>query len=71
MLTKKKKNKQLITLVETLPKSMHDFLGSESDVYFQRRCRLKFVLPYRAMLTETKKIVEKIKKFKILKTKMV
>ena len=32
-------------LVETLPRSMHAF-WSESDVYFQRRCRLKFFLPY-------------------------
>ncbi len=28
---------------------------SESDVYFQRRCRLKFFLPYGSMLTKTKK----------------
>ncbi len=27
-------------LVEILSRSMHDFLGSESVVYFQRRCRL-------------------------------
>ena len=31
------------------------FLGRESDVYFQRRCRLKFFLPYGSILTKTKK----------------
>ncbi len=47
---KKKKNPKIqnlkfhnisATLVDTLPMSMH-----ESDVYFQRGCRLKFLLPY-------------------------
>ena len=28
---------------------------SESDIYFQRRCRLKFFLPYGRMLTKMKK----------------
>ncbi len=31
------------------------FFWSESVVYFQRRCRLKFLLPYGSMLTKTKK----------------
>ena len=31
------------------------FLGSEPGAYFQRRCRLKFLLPYGPMLTKTKK----------------
>ncbi len=36
-------------------RGMHFFVGSESDVYFQRRCRLKCSLPYSPMLAKTKK----------------
>ncbi len=35
--------------------------GSESGAYFQRRCRLKFVLPYGPMLTKMKKNPKKSK----------
>ena len=57
----------LTTLVETLPMNMHEFRESESVVYFHRRCRLKFVLPYGPMLTKRKTKI--IKKSNILKNK--
>ncbi len=50
------------------PQEYASFFGSECDVYFQRRCRLNFFLPYGPMLTKTKKI-GKISKIKILKNK--
>ncbi len=56
------------TLVETLPRSMQDFFGSESDVYFQGRCCLKFFLPCGAMLMKMKNNC-KNQKNKILKNK--
>ncbi len=58
------------TLVESLPWSMHDF-WSESEVHFQKRCRLNFfsLLPYGPMLTKTKNKIVKNQKFKILKNK--
>ena len=34
--------------------------GSESGAYFQRRCRLKFFVPYGCMLTKTKRIIKKL-----------
>ncbi len=61
------------TLVETLPRSIHELFWSESVMYFQRRCRLKlYFLPYGPMLTTKKKKKEKTnrKKIKILKNKM-
>ncbi len=44
------------------------FLGSESGVYFQRRCYLKIFVQYGPMLTKPKKIVNN-EKSKILKKK--
>ncbi len=41
---------------------MHDFFLSECDMYFQRRCRLNFFLPYGLMLTKTKIKCEILKK---------
>ena len=47
------------------------FVGSESDVYFQRY-RLKFFLPYGPVLTKRNKNRKKIKKIKSkIKKKMV
>ena len=51
------------TLVETLPRSMHDLFGSESIMYFQRCC-LNFILLYGPTLTKRKK-----KSFKKIKKK--
>ncbi len=50
-------------------KSMHEFLGLNLvRQYFQRRCRLKLLLPYGPMLAKTKNICKKFKisSFKIL-----
>ncbi len=57
-------------LIETLPRSMHDF-WSESVTYFQRRCRSKFFSPYIPMLTKTKKKIVKNKKMRNFEKKMV
>ena len=48
------------------------FFLSESDAYFQRRCHLKFFLPYGPMLAKTKKKKKKKnrKKYKISKNKI-
>ncbi len=43
---------------ETLRWSMHEFLGAN---LFQKRCRLKFFLPYGPMLTKTKIKMQKSK----------
>ncbi len=50
----------LVGLVETLPRSIHEF-GGVTQVctfrgYFQRRCRSKLLLSYGRMLKEAKQI---------------
>ncbi len=75
MLTKKKKKanpKFKIShffeelLVETLLRSIHEFWGSESVVYFQSRCRLKMFFHILPCEREIKK-KENIKKNHFLK----
>ena len=41
------------------------FFGSESDVYFRRRCRMKCFLPYDPILTKTKKKKKNVKNQKL------
>ncbi len=50
------------------PQEYPRILGSKSGVLFQRRSRLKLLLPYGPMLMKTKKNCKK-QKFKILKNK--
>ncbi len=48
----------LTTLVETLATSIHEFWVENSDVFFQRRCRMKILPPYGFMLMKTKKMAK-------------
>ncbi len=58
------------TLVETLPRSMHDFLAVNLKCTFRGDVVWNFFLPYGPMLTKTKKKkIIKIKKNKILEKK--
>ncbi len=52
------------TLLETLLRSIHDFLGGNSGVLFQRRCHLKLLPPYGTMLMKTEKKLAKIQNWK-------